>query len=568
MRTIHGRHVARAVLCAALLLSCVPASPAPAEAAGYSRRIAIAPFASLTKEDIGGTVAVLPRLLGSRLMALAGADVLLLPAGGKSPEEAAREAKYPLLLQGTVAKLGKGYSIDAAVTDLSTGGSAGAFFTAAATEDDIIAQLGLLSGEIAEKLFGVQGAIRAVSPAPIAAAPAPVPVAPVAIGGVAVAAQHAAPSLTPGASALPPQSSSPPSVPISAPVAGSVPEEKWTPSSMKRISRSDRILDELHGVVAGDVDAEGNGDVFAFGKKILYIYRVKGKELLPYTRITRGLPGHILNVEAVDLDGDGKKEILVSGLEGEYPESAVLKRKGDVYEPVATRIPYFLVVLPDWQGKPAVVGQRMRSDTTGASDIPFEGRLFTMSWTGKTLEEGAPLPADTRTVPLSSGIPGLSSARFGKEWRLIYTDPDGHLRVLDVSGKTEYRSGKSYGAPTDEFEYGIYLPRAGRNRYPLIKAARVSAGADGSPVCVIPKAGTGFIKVSALEASRSIAILQWADGEFVERADTGDSDYAFSGADFLPPHPLRKGGGVIASAIEKSGIVKGSASRLVLFLVE
>ncbi len=166
MRTIPGRHAARAALCAVLLFSCVPASPVPAEAAGYSRRIAIAPFASLTKEDIGGTVAVLPRLLGSRLMALAGADVLLLPAGGKSPEEAAREAKYPLLLQGTVAKLGKGYSIDAAVTDLSTGGSAGAFFTAAATEDDIIAQLGLLSGEIAEKLFGVQGAIRAVSPAP------------------------------------------------------------------------------------------------------------------------------------------------------------------------------------------------------------------------------------------------------------------------------------------------------------------------------------------------------------------------------------------------------------------
>ena len=184
MRIIRGRHVARAVLVAVLLVSCVLASPVPASAAGYSRRIAIAPFASLTKEDIGATVSVLPRLLASRLMALAGADVLLLPAGGKSTEEAAREAKYPLLLQGTVSKLGKGYSIDVTATDLSTGRSAGAFFAAAATEDDIIAQLGLLSGEIAEKLFDVQGAIRAVSPAPPAAAPAPIPAAPLAIGGV------------------------------------------------------------------------------------------------------------------------------------------------------------------------------------------------------------------------------------------------------------------------------------------------------------------------------------------------------------------------------------------------
>jgi hypothetical protein len=331
---------------------------------------------------------------------------------------------------------------------------------------------------------------------------------------------------------------------------------------MKRVSRSDRIPDELHGIVSGDVDAEGNGDVFAFGRRTLYIHRVKGKELSPYTRITKGLPGHILNVEAVDLDGDGKKEILVSGLEGEYLESAVLKRKGDVYEKVAGKLPYFLVVLPDWQGKPTVVGQRLGSDT------PFEGRLLTMSWTGKTLAEGAPLPADTRSAPLSSGIPGLSSARLGQEWRLIYTDQDSHLRVLDASGKTESRSGGSYGDATDVFEYGLYLPRMGKSRNPVRKAARVSAAADGSRVFVIPKVKTGFITVSALQESRSVVILQWADGEFVEKAKTEEGDSAYSGADFLSPPPLRKGGKVIASAIEKSGIAKGAASRLLLFSVE
>jgi hypothetical protein len=556
MRTIPGRHVARAVLGAALLLSCVPASPVPASAAGYSRRIAIAPFVSLAKEEIGATVSVLPRLLASRLMALAGADVVLLPAGGKDPEAAAKEAKVPLLLQGTVSKLGKGYSVDATVTDLETGRPAGAFFAVAATEDDIIAQLGVLSGEIAEKLFGVQGAIRVVP------SPAPAP--------LAIPAPAPAPS--PAASALP-SSSSLPSATITAPVGVSVPEEKWTPSSMKRISRSDKIADELYGIVAGDADAEGNGEVLAFGRRIIYIYRVKGKELLPYTRITKGLPGHILNLEAVDLDGDGKKEILVSGLEGEYLESTVLKRKGDVYEPVAGRIPYFLVVLPDWQGKPAVVGQRLGSDT------PFEGRLYTMSWTGKTLAEGAPLPVDTRIAPLSSGmsysiapvssgIPGLSSARLGQEWRLIYTDGDSHLRVLDASGKTSYRSGGSYGAAADYFEYGPYTPKAGKSRNYMKKAPRVAVGTDGSPVFVIPKVKAGFFDVSALQESRSIALLQWVDGEFVERADTGDGDYRYSGADFLPPHPLRKGGKVIVSAIEKGGIVTGAASRLVLFSVE
>jgi YD repeat-containing protein len=556
MRILRRRHGARAVLGAVLFVSSVLVFPVPASAAGDSRRIAIAPFASLTKEDIGGTVSVLPRLLASRLMALAGADVVLLPAGA-SPEAAAREAKAPLLLQGTVSKLGKGYSVDTTVTDLETGRPAGAFFAVAATEDDIIAQLGLLSGEIAGKLFGVQGAFRGVPspvPAPPAAsAPAPAPNLP--------AASAAAPAPAPAAPTLPRTASAPP-VPVPAPAGAGVSEEKWSPSSMKRIARSDKIPDELHGVVTGDVDAEGNGEVLAFGRRTIYIYRVKGKGLLPYTRITKGLPGHILNVEAVDLDGDGKKEILVSGLEGEYLEAVVLKRKGDVYAPSAGKIPYFLAVLPDWQGKPAVVGQRLGSET------PFDGRLYSMSWTGKTLTEGAPLPADTRVAPLSSGIPGLSSARLGQEWRLVYTDQDNRLRVLDASGKTEYRSARKYGTASDEFEYGLYLPRTGKSRAPVRKAVRVSAGADGSALFVIPKERGGLLSVSSLLEARTVALLQWTDGEFVEKANSEEGDYAYSGADFLLPPPLRKGGTVITSGIEKSGVVTGTASRLVLFSIE
>jgi hypothetical protein len=191
-----------------------------------------------------------------------------------------------------------------------------------------------------------------------------------------------------------------------------------------------------------------------------------------------------------------------------------------------------------------------------------------MSWTGKTLTAGAPLPADTKTPPLSFGIPGLSSARIGKEWRLVYTDPDGHLRILEANGKTEYRSAKRFGAATDYFEYGLTLPKTGRDRNPVRKTARVSAGADDAPLFLIPKVKDGLLAMTSLQESKSITILQYTDGELLERADTGEGDYAYSGADFFPPSPLRKGGIVIASAIEKSGITEKAASRLLLFSVE
>jgi hypothetical protein len=74
--------------------------------------------------------------------------------------------------------------------------------------------------------------------------------------------------------------------------------------------------------------------------------------------------------------------------------------------------------------------------------------------------------------------------------------------------------------------------------------------------------------MTSLQESRSISLLQWSDGELLERADTGEGDYAYSGVDFFSLPPLRNGGKVIASSIEQSGVAKGAVSRLNLFSVE
>jgi hypothetical protein len=549
MRTIPGRHVARAVLGAILLLSCILTSTLPASAAGYSRRIAIAPFASLTKEDIGATVSVLPRLLASRLMALAGADVVLLPAGGNSPEAAAKEAKVPLLLQGTVSKLGKGYSVDTTVTDLETGKTAGAFFAVAATEDDIIAQLGVLSGEIAEKLFGVQGAIRATAPpAPVAASSAPsmvpAPAGIPSIGGAPVAAAQASPP---------------------APVPAT-PAEGWTPSSIKKVGQSDKIVDEIYGVVAGDVDADGNGEVVTWGRNTIYIYRVKGDEILPYTRISRSVQNHFLNVETIDLDGDGKKDLVVTNLQGDRLTSFVLLRKGDgfVETPATTR--HHLVVLREWNGRTVVAGQRQ-----GISE-PFQGKIHAMKWDGKALSEGEPLPLNTSILPVSGGgVYSLSPWPSAKDGRWLYVDVEDKLRVLDAGGKSVYKSKDNFGAPADGFEYGEINRLEGR--YPTLSlrhASRAVTGSGREPLVVVTDIRKGYLQkmIGAIESSR-VVILLWEGSGFTERAASPKSDFFYSGLDLLPTGGLRRGGRIIASVIEQSGSAfKDKVSRLVLFQVE
>ncbi len=541
--------MASSVLGAVLLLFCVLASPDPVSAAGYSRRIAIAPFTSLTKEDIGETVSVLPRLLATRLMALAGADVVLLPAAGKAPEAAAKEAKVPLLLQGTVSKLGKGYSVDTVVTDLDTGKPAGAFFAAAATEDDIIAQLGVLSGEIAEKLFGVQGAIRATAP-PASAAAAPAP------------AMLPAPAVIPSIGGAP-AATAPASASIAPTPSPSTPAEGWIPSSMKKIGQSDKIADELYGVTATGSLPDGESEIVAWGSNVLYFYRVKGTQVLPFSRITKERKYHILSVEAADVDGDGRKELLATCMVGDQIRSIIFRKGVDTYSEAAWDIPYFLAVVNDASGNQVVVGQHQ------GIDLPFRGKLYRMIWDGKTLKEGEAFQADTDIKPLDQGILGLSAGKSGKGWNWFYTDEDSHLRVLEPGGKTSFLTKERYGSGIDLFEWGPFnRQEQKRPQFFLRKAARVSEGAGGKPLLLISEVDKGILNLGRSWNKTRLVLLQWEDGSFSERAGTKMEGAFYSGADYLSL-PLRKDGGIVASVIEQEGSVyKNKVSRLVLYSAE
>jgi hypothetical protein len=480
-------------------------------------------------------------------MALAGADVLIVPQG-KAPEEAAKEAKYPLLLQGTVSKLGKGYSVDTTATDLETGKTAGAFFVVAATEDDIIAQLGVLSGEIAEKLFGVQGAIRATPPpAPVAASPAP-----------SVILSPSAIPLTGGATGLAGQTSS---SAVPAPPVPATPAEGWTPSSIKKVGQSDKIADEIYGVVAGDVDADGNGEVVTWGRSTIYVYRVKGDEILPYTRISRGIQNHFLNVEAVDLDGDGKKDLVVTDLQGDRLTSFVLLRKGDGFVETPGATPHHLVVLREWNGRNVVAGQRQ-----GFGE-PFQGKIYAMKWDGKSLSEGELLPLDTAILPVSGGgVYSLSPLPSAKDGRWLYVDVEEKLRVLDAGGKSVYKSKDNFGEPADGFEYGEIDRLEGRRRsLSLRRAPRAVAGSGGNPLVVVTDARKGTLSIG----SSRVVILMWEGGGSTERAASPKIDFFYSGLDLLPTGGLRRGGRIIASVIEQVGSAfKDRVSRLVLLQVE
>jgi len=350
--------------------------------------------------------------------------------------------------------------------------------------------------------------------------------------------------------------------PIPAPVPTTL-AEGWAPSSLKKVGQSDKIADELYGVTAVDTVADGESEVVAWGSNILYFYRVKGAQVLPFSRITMERKYHFLNVEATDVDGDGRKELLAAFMVGDQIRSSVYKKGKETYSEAASDIPYFLTVITDASGKRVVVGQNR------GVDQPFRGKLYRMVWDGKTLKEGEAFQANTNIKPLNQGILGLSAGKSGEGWRWFYTDEDSHLRVLEPDGKTFFVSKERYGAGIDLFELGPFdRTEQKRPQYFLRKAARVSEGAGGKPLLLISEVDKGIFNLARFWEKTRLVLLQWEDGSFSEKAGTKMEGSFISGADFLST-PLHRGGEIIASIIDQEGAAyKAKISRLVLYRVE
>ncbi len=161
-------------------------------------------------------------------------------------------------------------------------------------------------------------------------------------------------------------------------------------------------------------------------------------------------------------------------------------------------------------------------------DTPFQGKIVTLRWDGRGFVEGEKLPHDTNILPLCVGTPGLSSARFGKEWRLIYTDVNSYLRVLDAGGKSQYLSSAQYGSTTDSFEWGPFIQLEGRRKgYPVRGGVRVAPGGGEYPLVLIPEFRKSLLELGGVLA---LVLLQWDRREFVEKAGSpGQQPLPFGG---------------------------------------
>jgi hypothetical protein len=188
-------------------------------------------------------------------------------------------------------------------------------------------------------------------------------------------------------------------------------------------------------LASGDILGEGRADVVLTDGSKLSLFRWE-KEALAWRWDEEGRRGRrILSLDAADLDGDGRAEVLVTTVVGGRVTSE-LRRWRDGALMVAGSLDgvYLRASSPRPGGPALILGQR-----AGVTEV-LSGQVEEYR-----LRDGSFERVEGSALPRGIGIFGLALAPPGGPVALYSLDRDGYLSGLTSAGKLVWRSTRQYG---------------------------------------------------------------------------------------------------------------------------
>jgi TolB-like protein len=183
--------------------------------------------------------------------------------------------------------------------------------------------------------------------------------------------------------------------PMGPSVQAAAPEEPSGPGGLigggrdfegKGVSHTQSVKAEIVSLDAGDVDGDGKTELVLASPDTVYIHKwaEKGFKQLKIYKDKRS--AHHVYVSVADLNGNGKAEIYVSNTGEADVSSFVLEWDGKDLIKIAEKVPWFLKVI-DMPGRgKALVGQRREAGGSFLGDVVFLNRE------GNRFEKGEPIP--------------------------------------------------------------------------------------------------------------------------------------------------------------------------------
>lgn len=211
------------------------------------------------------------------------------------------------------------------------------------------------------------------------------------------------------------------------------------------------------GMIVHDFNKDGENEILLLEEDFVAAYRWNGGQLVPAGQYKQSASLENMNINIIDLDNDGREEVVVTavGNDDSEPHSYILKYDGETFEPIMTFLDYFLNVVrlaPDYT--PVLLGQKTDSPRL------FKPGIYEMSKNGKKLMQG-------RRLDLPKGANVFNFAYLPGDGldgdKIVIITDEEHLRTFSLKGARLAESDHTYSGTSQSISVDGNMPGMGKD---------------------------------------------------------------------------------------------------------
>lgn len=241
------------------------------------------------------------------------------------------------------------------------------------------------------------------------------------------------------------------------------------------------------GVETGDLDGDGKNEVALCFKNRIVVARVANGQFDTLAEYSFDRSGEALNLEGLDLDGNGRMELYITLAELNNIKTIGFELNNGSIDAVTKQAPWFVRKVHLGAEGYALLGQLLNPDLLNRN-ADFSGPIFRVSRAGDKLERGA-----TIDVPNVLMLPGYLPFDHSGQPLIARINMNDKLQVMAPDGAIVWESSDDFGGSETSFERPDGQS-GGMTRYAFV-SPRLEPGPDGTilaPVNEGPRTFSAF----------------------------------------------------------------------------